>query len=447
MVKLPLLGGMLERRAAALLLSVLLPQGIAAGQALAGEGAEQAAPAQNSGAAEKKAEVTAKEPAVEPAKPQGEAAKPAAEAAKETSPGPATADAIPAESKPADSKPSGDTASAGPKDANANAKPEDANTGPVPAQPDDAAQSKPSAKPGEAAAAALPPAAPKDIKPSAKPTAVNPSEAHAKPKDLSPRSEGGQSLVVHPSSVNAVYNIQFLGAHIGDFRIHSSITNRQYQLQANADISVLFGAVNWKGVTSSHGLMTANGPVPQSYSFRYATSEKHEAVELRFQQRMVQDIIINPPAHPGARNVPITAADLQNVVDPLSAVILLSQARMKQAGGSEACNKRLPIFDGRIRYDLVLSPKGTRVIGNAGRLHGTAYVCRVNYVPIAGHKQGKGGDYATGNTGIEIWLVPLPDAGLLVPYYVHVPTPAGTASMVTSQFDIETSGGRHALVD
>ena len=91
------------------------------------------------------------------------------------------------------------------------------------------------------------------------------------------------------------------------------------------------------------------------------------------------------PQYPGGRNVPITAAHLQNVVDPLSAIVLLSQARLNRG---EACNKRLPIFDGKIRYDLVLSPKGTRNVGSAGNLRGTAYVCSVRFVPIAGHKMG-----------------------------------------------------------
>ena len=98
---------------------------------------------------------------------------------------------------------------------------------------------------------------------------------------------------------------------------------------------------------------------------------------------MVQDIIINPPAYPGARSVPITAAHLQNVVDPLSAIILLSQAH---SGKEDACNKRLPIFDGKIRYDLVLSSKRYEIDPGAGKLRGTAYVCGVRYVPVAGHK-------------------------------------------------------------
>ncbi|MBT3070867.1 DUF3108 domain-containing protein [Rhodomicrobium sp. Az07] len=275
-------------------------------------------------------------------------------------------------------------------------------------------------------------------------------KAVEQPKNLTPPIQGGNgALAVRSSKINALYRIHWIGAHIGDFRIRSSITNRQYSLQADADISVLFGSVSWRGVTSSSGLMTANGPVPQSYMFRYQTGNRGETVKLLFQQKMVRDILINPPARPGARNAPITAAHLQNVVDPLSALVLLSQARLAKNTGEGACNKRLPIFDGKIRYDLVLSPKGKRSVAGAGKLRGTAFVCNVRYVPIAGYKLGKPGesDYATGNTGIEVWLVPLPEAGLIVPYYVHVPTPAGTASLVTTTFHVETAGGRHALAE
>lgn len=321
------------------------------------------------------------------------------------------------------------------------------------AKPSAPADVKAEPKPAEPKAAEIKPSEtkpvdPKQAEPKEKPAEPREARTDAKPKDLTPKAENAEDFAVRASNVNAVYNISWLGANIGSFRIRSSITNRQYTIQANADVSVFFGTVTWQGVTNSRGLMTANGPVPQNYQFRYSTNDRREAVELRFQQKMVQDIIINPPQHPGARNVPITAAHLQNVVDPLSAVVLLSQARLSRHNG-DACNKRLPIFDGKTRYDLVLAPKGTRSIGTTGKLRGTAYVCSVRYVPLGGHRLGKQGenDYATGNTGIEVWLVPVPEAGLLVPYYVHVPTPAGTASMVTSKFDLETPSGRHALAE
>ena len=189
---------------------------------------------------------------------------------------PPVADAVPADTKPAASKP--EAAAAGEKPAPA------AGQASAPQEPSVKAEAKPA-----------------DTKPaSGTPKPAEPKEAGAgKPKDLTPKLDTPAAAVIRPSTVNALYNIHFLGVHIGDFKIHSSINTRQYSLRANADIDFLFGTVNWKGVTSSYGLMTANGPAPQNYTFRYATSEKREAVEIRFQQRMVQDIIINPPSHPG----------------------------------------------------------------------------------------------------------------------------------------------------
>lgn len=407
MLKFPLLCSKLEKPAALLLFGTLLSLGMSGTLAFAaGEGSGQAPAA-----------VSDPAPAAEmPARQDkaGEGVKPP------------VADAVPADTRPAGSKP--EAAAAGETPAPA--------TGEASAPQEPSAPAKAEAKPADAKPA------------SGTPKPAEPKEAGAgKPKDLTPKLDTPAAAVIRPSTVKALYNIHFLGAHIGDFKIHSSINTRQYSLQANADISVFFGAVNWKGVTSSYGLMTANGPVPQNYTFRYATSDKREAVEIRFQQRMVQDIIINPPSRPGARSVPITVTDLQNVVDPLSALVLLSQTRTGRMSGADICNKRLPIFDGKLRYDLVLSPKGTQSISGVGKLRGTAHVCRVTYVPVAGHKAGKSADYASRNSGIEIWLVPMPQAGLLVPYYVQVPTPAGTASMVSARFDVETSAGRHALAD
>ena len=313
-------------------------------------------------------------------------------------------------------------------------------------KPEKTAEEPKEAKP-QAPVAESKPAPVKPAEPSKPAKPAEPKETRAeKPKDLTPKPEEAGDLAVRASTVDAAYQISWLGTHIGDFRIKSSITTRQYSLQANAELSVFFGTFSWQGATTSSGLMTANGPVPQNYTFKYTTNEKRESVELRFQKRMVQDILVNPPQFPGSRLVPITATHLQNVLDPLSAIVLLSQARLSHG---EACNKRLPIFDGKIRYDLVLSPKGTRNVGSSGKLHGTAYVCSVRFVPIAGHKMGKQGenDYASGNTGIEVWLVPVPEAGLIVPYYIHVPTPAGTASMVTAKFDVQTPAGRHALAE
>ena len=443
MAKRPLLRGDWVNPVAATLLSLALSTHLYATRAF-GEGndAAQSAAASDDAKPVEQAPEESKEPAVEAAEPNE--AKPQAPQA-DSSAAPAKPDSDPSATReitiaePTDSKPQTSEAESKPAPAKSDSD--------APAKPEGAAAAEPKdAKPQTPLAESKPvPAKPAEASPPAKPAEPKQTKTE-KPKDLSPKPDEAGDLAVRASTVDAVYQISWLGTHVGDFRIKSAITTRQYSLQASAELSVFFGTFSWQGATTSSGLMTANGPVPQNYTFKYATNDKRESVELKFQKRMVQDILINPPQFPGARHVPITAAHLQNVVDPLSAIVLLSQARLSHG---EACNKRLPIFDGKIRYDLVLSPKGTRAVGTSGKLHGTAYVCSVHFVPIAGHKMGKPGEaeVASGNTGIEVWLVPVPEAGLIVPYYVHVPTPAGTASIVTAKFDVQTPTGRHALAE
>ncbi len=298
MLKFPLLCSKLENTATLLLFGVLLSLSMPGMQAIAGEESAAQAPS-----APNNPEPAAEKPAL--ASTAAEAAKPtAAEAVK----------AQPSDAKPANMKPEeaagGSKAGASPAEASATQAPPapvkaDATPGDAaPKQAESKEAAKPGASPAEASAPQAPAKAeakPSDAKPgnaAAAPKPAEPKEA-AKPKDLTPKPDAAQSAAIRPSTVNGFYNIHFMGAHIGDFKIHSSITARQYSLQASADISAFFGTVSWQGVTSSYGLMTANGPVPQNYTFRYATSDKREALEIRFQQRMVQDIIINPPSHPG----------------------------------------------------------------------------------------------------------------------------------------------------
>jgi len=256
------------------------------------------------------------------------------------------------------------------------------------------------------------------------------------------RAQEANAAIVRPSSVDAHYHIQWLGAHIGDFKFKSSVANERYELRATADVSVFFGAVTWKGVTQSSGSLSSSGPSPATYSFQYRTGDKRENVQMRFAQRSVRDIEINPVFRPSSKRVPLTEAHLRNVVDPLSAAILVSQTGAARSG-EQACNRRIPIFDGKLRYDLVLSYKGRQSVTPRGNIGGNAYVCRVRYVPVAGHKPSKDDDdYVTGNSGIEVWLVPMPQANLMVPYYISIPTPAGSASMIATKFDVDMQGGR-----
>ena len=99
-----------------------------------------------------------------------------------------------------------------------------------------------------------------------------------------------------------------------------------------------------------------------------------------------------------------------------------------------------------MRYDLIFSYKGTRQLDSDGGYKGPAYVCKVKFVAIAGHKPGRKEDVISSSENMEVWLVPVPEAHLVVPYHVSIPTPAGAASMTSERFEIETParGRKHS---
>ncbi|MDZ4792371.1 MAG: DUF3108 domain-containing protein [Hyphomicrobiales bacterium] len=249
---------------------------------------------------------------------------------------------------------------------------------------------------------------------------------------------GTSAQPIGAMKVDTVYDISFNGLSIGDFQLNTNMGTRDYSMTAKANISVLGGMVfEWKATTRSSGTVTAGGPRPSAYSFAYQTSDKKEQIDLKFTSNTVSQITLNPPRRSSSKQIPITQTHLQNVLDPLSAVVQLSQART-QKQKSSACDKRLQIFDGKARYDLVFSSKGTKQLDESG-YKGVAYVCRVKYVPIAGHKAGKKDDeneLAAANDNIEIWMIPVPDADIFIPYYISVPTSVGKATMTASKFDL-----------
>jgi hypothetical protein len=251
-----------------------------------------------------------------------------------------------------------------------------------------------------------------------------------------------------PTKVKANYGINFNGINIGDIKLAATLANSEYTVNANAQISVLAGMLfDWNGTTASSGRVMSRGPLPYSYSFGYKTSEKSEKIDVKFSNNVVREIAVNPPQRPSAARIPVTRKHMQNVVDPLSAVVMLTNVGANKSG-ADVCAKRLPIFDGKARYDLQLSFKGTKSINASNGYKGPAYICKVKFIPIAGHKPGdEDSTYASKNEGMEVWMMPVAKAGLYIPYYIYLPTAVGTATLTSSGLDVDVGGdSRRALI-
>ncbi|KAB2848470.1 MAG: DUF3108 domain-containing protein [Hyphomicrobiaceae bacterium] len=248
-----------------------------------------------------------------------------------------------------------------------------------------------------------------------------------------------------PAQVHAIYRINFNGLDLGTFDFNSRVKDNSYQLTGNANVSALFGAYEWKGLSRASGLALQAGPQPASYYFAFKSNSKAGNVHMTFADTSVAKIVADPPIRSSVAAVPLKEAHLKGVVDPLSAVLALAKPASGRTTGINPCARRVGIFDGKQRFDIALSFKRQASITEVGGRNGNAIVCRVKYIPVAGHKLNEETRSMMQATGIEIWMLPMPEAGLFVPYHIVIPTMAGNATMTVDKISIDTTRGRIAL--
>lgn len=147
-------------------------------------------------------------------------------------------------------------------------------------------------------------------------------------------------------------------------------------------------------------------------------------VEMRYGDHGPVEVTVEPVEDPSERE-PVPARLRRDTIDPLSAVLFVNQPAYAQAG---ACEWKVPVFDGRRRYDLRFEriAEETLPAGRHGVYAGPAVKCRVHYDSIAGRYTG-----TRWRTSSE----PMP------PSHVWFAKPEGTDLWVPVRFEAEHSLG------
>jgi Protein of unknown function (DUF3108) len=249
-----------------------------------------------------------------------------------------------------------------------------------------------------------------------------------------------------PGQVDAVYKIHFSGLELGDFNFSSRVQQNSYATTSNAHISAVFGAYEWKGQSRSSGVTVDTGPKPAAYAFNFKNQSKVGSVQMTFAGTTVSNVAAVPPIEKKPGTIEVKDIHLKDVLDPLSAVMALTRPSAGRIAGVNPCTRRIPIFDGKQRFDLVFSHKRNAPVSEVGAKSGLqAFVCRVKYVPIAGYRMNEDMRQMQQASGIEVWMVPVADANVFVPYYVLIPLTAGTATLTANRISIDTARGKIAL--
>jgi len=244
-----------------------------------------------------------------------------------------------------------------------------------------------------------------------------------------------------PSQVAARYKLYFNGLEVGTYQFGSRFDGKGYEAESEAKVSALFGAFKWNGSITSHGAIQKSAPQPAAYRMSYRGKKREVSVSLGFDKGKVSSVQLVPNKPPSPESVPLLAEHYVGVFDPMTAILAISHPEPKNP-----CNRRIPIFDGKARFDLAMSYKGQERLKekDASGQPRELVVCRVKYQPVAGHKPKDFVDPWIDYNRIEIALRPVPSAGLFVPYRITIPTTIGNAEMTADRIDI-TSGDQEQI--
>jgi hypothetical protein len=245
------------------------------------------------------------------------------------------------------------------------------------------------------------------------------------------------SAQVAQTRLDATYSIHLTGIPIGQGAVILDLNEAGFAAAGSAKFTGLVRMISkGEGTSTVRGSFQANRVISSLYSTQSNTSERNEKIEINVVNGYAKEFSVMPPPKDLDRNrVPITSADRTNVVDPLSAGLMLVSAP-GDVLNPESCNRTLPIFDARFRYDVVLSYLRTeKAPTKTEGYQGPVLVCQARYVPISGHRTDRPQvQQLANNRDLFVWLAPVAGTRVLVPIKVSISTGVGTMVVEAMRF-------------
>jgi hypothetical protein len=243
--------------------------------------------------------------------------------------------------------------------------------------------------------------------------------------------------------LEAEYVASISGIPIGRGNWVIEIFDDQYTLAASGTTTgVLRFFTGAKGTSAARGTVSGGQPVPTSYTASVNFDHKNDDVRMVLAGGNVTDYAVDPPVPPHPERIPVTEADRRGVFDPLTST-LNRVAGSGEPVSPEACNRKVSVFDGRVRYDLNSAFKRMENVKAEKGYQGPVVVCAVYFTPISGFVPNRGAiKYLVEERNAEVWLAPIAGTRVLVPFRFSIPTPLGVGLLQATQF-VSVAGPAH----
>jgi hypothetical protein len=188
------------------------------------------------------------------------------------------------------------------------------------------------------------------------------------------------------------------------------------------------------GNGASRGAVRGDNLIPTIFVSTVNNDKRVEELRIVLNAGTVKDLVIDPPTTPNPDRIPLTEAHRRGVIDPMSAALIRVSGNGDPVS-PEACRRTIPVFDGRMRFDLQLSFKRIEKVQAHKGYQGPVVVCGVQFVPLAGYVPERAAiKYLMAQQDMEIWLAPIAGTRVVVPYRISLQTPLGRGVLEATQF-------------
>jgi Protein of unknown function (DUF3108) len=235
-------------------------------------------------------------------------------------------------------------------------------------------------------------------------------------------------------NLDASYTISFARIRVGDITANLVLGDTEYAITARGQAGGIMKVImNGEGTFTTRGTMKDGHPVPTNFTSKIVSNGEKLDVTMVLDEGRVKELAAVPLPSPG--RVPVTEANRQGIIDPLTAMLLWAPAT-GEGLSQEACRHTLPIFDGQQRYDLKLSFKRMDKVTAEKGYAGPVVVCSLRYEPIVGHfATNTLVKYLSEGREMEITLAPVGSTRLLAPFRLSVMNMLGNLVIEASRFE------------
>lgn len=260
---------------------------------------------------------------------------------------------------------------------------------------------------------------------------------HAFPAAILLLAASAAGASAQTTRLDAAYAVHMTGIPIGHGAVILDINEAGFAAAGSAKFTGLVRMIaKGEGSSTVRGSFQANRVVSSLFSTQSVSGSRDEKVDIVVENGFAKEFSVMPPPPDLDRNrVPLTQAARTNVVDPLSAGLMLVTTP-GDVLNPQSCNRTIPIFDARFRYDVVLSYLRTEnASSKTDGYKGPVLVCQARYVPIAGHRTDRPQvKQLADNKELFVWLAPVEGTRALVPIKVSISTGIGTMVVEATRF-------------